>query len=150
MCGYVCSVGFTYSSIISLYCYFWFLFILHLFLRISSPIRMGELEQSKHAKKAHIIEVICAVLLGTVPYFIFALQQEFRITTFPPLYCSGNAAHNFYGTILPTIVVSCASLIMMVITLYKIHVVSCYSFPALHTYIATMYVYIHHDKITIS
>jgi len=86
---------------------------------------MGQLEQSKHAKRIHTIEVICAVLLGTVPYLVFALQQEFHITTFPPVYCGGSAAHNFYGSILPTVVVSCASLIMMVITLYKIHVVSC-------------------------
>ena len=120
----ICSVGFSYYSITSLYCYFWLLYTLHLFLRVSSPIRMVQLEQSKHAGKFHIFEVTCAVLLGTIPYIIFASRQEFHIATFPPFYCGANPTQNFYSSILPTVVVSCASLIMMVIMLYKIHVVS--------------------------
>ena len=119
-------VGFTFSSFISLYCCFWFLFTLHLFLRISNPIRMSRFERSKHAKKVHIIEVVCVVLLTTVPKFVFAVRQEFRIVTFPPTICGASPTRNFYGNILPTIVVSCATLIMMVIILYNIHIVSCY------------------------
>ena len=86
---------------------------------------MVQLEQSKHAIKFHIIEVMCAVLLGTIPYIAFALRQEFHIVTFPPFYCGAGPTQNFYGSILPTVVVACASLIMMVIVLYKIHIVSC-------------------------
>ena len=85
---------------------------------------MAKLEQSKHAKKVHVIEVVCAVLVATTPKLFSAVQQEYHITIFPPPYCSASPAYVFYGTILPTVVVSCATLIMMVIILYNIHVVS--------------------------
>ena len=117
-------VGFTIFAITSLYCYFWFLYTLHLFLRVTNPIRMIKLEQLKYSRMIHIIEVTIAVLLGTVPYICFAINSKFRITTFPPLYCGTHPVYNFYGTILPTILVSCASLIMMLFVLYKIHIVS--------------------------
>ena len=85
---------------------------------------MAKLEQSKHAKKVHVIEVVCAVLVAAIPKLFSAVQQEYRISIFPPLYCSASPAYVFYGTILPTVVVSCATLIMMVIILYYIHIVS--------------------------
>ena len=117
-------VGFVYVSTITLYCYFWFLYTLHLFLRITYPIRMIKLEQSKYARMIHIIEIAIAVLLGTVPYIFFAVNTNFHIGSFPPLYCATGPVHVFYGTILPTILASCASLIMMLFILYKIHIVS--------------------------
>ena len=117
-------VGFIIFAIISLYCYFWFLYTLHLFLRVANPIRMVRLEQSKYSRMIHIAEVTIAVLLGTVPYIFFAIYSKFHITTFPPLYCGANPVYNFYGTILPTVLVSCATLIMMLFVLYKIHIVS--------------------------
>ena len=118
--------GFIIFAITSLYCYFWFLYTLHLFLRVANPIRMIKLEQLKYSKMIHVIEVTTAVLLGTVPYIIFATNSKFHITTFPPLYCGTDPVYNFYGTIVPTVVVSCATLIMMLFVLYKIHVVSCF------------------------
>ena len=117
-------VGFVYITIISLYCYFWFLYTLHLFLRVANPIRMVKLEQSKYSRLIHIIEVAIAVLIGTVPYIFFAVNMNFHIAGFPPHYCATGPVHFFYGTILPTVLASCASLIMMLFMLYKIHIVS--------------------------
>ena len=121
---YVYFVGFIMFAIISLYCYFWFLYTLHLFLRVANPIRMVKLEQSKYSRMIHITEVTIAVLLGTVPYIFFAIYSKFHIATFPPLYCGTDPVYYFYGTILPTVLVSCATLIMMLFVLYKIHIVS--------------------------
>ena len=124
--NYLCIhfVGFTYYAITSLYTYFWLLYTLHLFLRIASPLRMTKLEQSKYAKTVHTIEITFVVLLATVPYIAIALQHRLHIATFPPLYCAAGPRENFYGSIVPTILASCASLVMMVIMLYKIHIVS--------------------------
>ena len=122
---YICLVGFTYYSITSLYAYFWLLYTLHLFLRIASPLRMAQLEQSKHAQIIHSIEITFVVLLATVPYIVFASQEQFHIVSFPPLYCGAGPSQNFYSNIVPTILATCASLIMMVIMMYKIHIVSC-------------------------
>ena len=85
---------------------------------------MVKLEQSKYARLIHITEVAIAVLLGTVPYIFFAVYSRFHIVVFPSLYCGADPVYNFYGTILPTVLVYCASLIMMLFVLYKIHIVS--------------------------
>ena len=119
-----CSIGFTYHTVVSLYGYFWFLYTLHLFLRVANPMLMIKLERLKHAKKIHIVEVALAVLLGTVPNIVFAISSRFHIVTFPPLFCGAAPEYNFYGIIVPTIVVYCATLIMMLFVLYKIHIVS--------------------------
>ena len=125
--NYLCIhyVGFIYFSIICLYTYFWLLYTLHLFLRIASPLRITKLEQTKYAKTVHTIEITFVVLLAIVPYIAIALQHKFHIATFPPLYCAAGPRENFYGAIVPTVLASCASLVMMVIILYKIHIVSC-------------------------
>ena len=107
-----------------MYCYFWFLYTLHLLLRITKPLLMLRLEQSNHAKKVHIVEVTVAVLVATVPYIVFFVNSDFHISTFPPLYCGAGPTHNFYGVIVPTVVVYCVTLIMMLFVLYKIHIVS--------------------------
>ena len=85
---------------------------------------MIKLEQSKYARVTHIIEVAIAVLLGTVPYIFIAANSRFHIGIFPPLYCGADPVYSFYATILPTVLVYCASLIMMLFMLYKIHIVS--------------------------
>ena len=123
---YIHFIGFTYFTVISIYCYFWFLYTLHLFLRVAHPVVMVQLEQSKYARTIHIIEVTLVVLLGTVPNIVFSIHSEFHIITFPPIYCGADPEHNFYSTIVPTILVCCATLIMMLFVLYKIHIVSCY------------------------
>ena len=85
---------------------------------------MLQLEQSDHAGKIHVVEVMVAVLVATVPYIVFLINSDFRISTFPPLYCGAGPTHNFYGLIVPTVVVYCITLIMMLFVLYKIHIVS--------------------------
>lgn len=86
---------------------------------------MAQLEQSKNRRKVYIFEVAFMVLLGTVPYIVFAVKSDFHISNFPPLYCGAGPVHNFYGTIVPTVLTCCTSLIMMLFVLYNIHTVSC-------------------------
>ena len=86
---------------------------------------MIHLENSKHSRKVHITEVTIAVLLATIPYVIFAARSEFHISLLPGVNCGAGPVHSFYGLIMPTVLVYCSSLIMMLFVLYKIHLVSC-------------------------
>ena len=118
-------VGFAYLTIINLYCYFWFLFTLNLFLRVTSPLKMNQFEQSSRAKKIHITEVIAVVVLATIPYIVLAVNSDIHFAVYPPFFCTAEPEHNFYGYIIPTVLVICVTLILMLFVLYKIHLVSC-------------------------
>ena len=141
MCVYF--VGLTYFTIVALYCYFWFLYTLHLFLRVVYPMKMIKLEKSKHLRKLYVVEITFAVLLAVLPNIVFAINLDFRITTFPPFLCMANPNNVFYGTIIPTIMACCATLMMMLFILYNIHIVSCYHiWLKLHTQLLQHILYI--------
>lgn len=86
---------------------------------------MIRFENSKHSRKIHITEVTIAVLLATIPYVILAAKSEFRIGVLPAVFCGAGPVYNFYGLVIPTVIVYCSSLIMMLFVLYKLHLVSC-------------------------
>ena len=77
-----------------------------------------------HSIKIHIIEVTCVFIVGTVPYIAFAGASKNRIGSFPPRGCSGDAVYSFYSLVIPTVILSCSSLVMMLVILYNIHIVS--------------------------
>ena len=77
-----------------------------------------------HSIKIHIIEVTCVFIVGTVPYIVFASASKNRIGSFPPRGCSGDAVYSFYSLVVPTVILSCSSLVMMLVILYNIHIVS--------------------------
>ena len=85
---------------------------------------MTQFEQSSRAKKIHITEVIVVVLLATIPYVVIAVNSDFRFAVFPPFFCTAEPVYNFYGYIIPTVVVICVTLILMLFVLYTIHLVS--------------------------
>jgi len=116
--------GFVGYSALVLYSLFWFIFILHLFLKVTFPFQSIKLDKSEHSNKYHIVEVVCAVIMGTVPYITFAATSKFQNVNFPPYLCGASPAYNFYGTIIPTILVNCVNLILMLFVIYKIHKVS--------------------------
>ena len=120
---YTCTLyaGCLAFSAIMLYSLFWFIFIVHLFLKVTFPFQSIKLDKSEHSKKYHIIEVVCALIVGTVPNITFAATSKFQFTTFPPYSCGTGPAYNFYGTIVPTILVNCVNLILMLLVVYKIH-----------------------------
>jgi len=116
--------GFISLSGIVLYSCFWFIFILHLFIRVTFPLQSIRLDKSDNSRKYHIIEIICALIIGTVPYIAFAGTYKFQTINFPPSYCVAEPTYHFYGTIVPTVVVNCINLILMLFVLYKIRKVS--------------------------
>ena len=114
-------LGAVVSSEIVLYSYFWFIYVCHLALRILFPMKSATLYNSR---TIYIAEVLCVVSIATVPSIISAVLSKYRISTFPPTQCENDGALYFYVTIVPVMIVVCFGVIMILLTLYKIHTVS--------------------------
>ena len=76
------------------------------------------------AGKFYYFEIGLFTLIGTLPYIVLASLSEFVITQFPPRFCTLSAEGNFYGIILPTVVINCTTLIILLLVLYHVHMVS--------------------------
>ena len=124
MLVFLIDIGFVWTSGIVVYGFFWFLFIFHLALKILSPLKSSKLDNSDHSRRIHTIEIVTAMIIGIIPYIVFAGTSKYQFARFPPFYCLYNSTYIFYGTILPTLIPGCVGLILMLFVLYKIHIVS--------------------------
>jgi len=91
---------------------------------VARPFHSRYISVWHNSKAVHIIEFTCAFLLGTAPNVFAAVTSQFQIVNFPPLSAGVANPFYFYGVLLPNIVVTCIALILMLCTLYKIHIVS--------------------------
>ena len=117
-------IGFVWTSGIVVYGFFWVLYVFHLTLRLVYPLKAAKLNNSAYGRKIYALEVLIVVVIGTVPYIVFASTSTYQISRFPPVYCSYNTTYHFYGTYIPTLIIGCAGLILMLLVLYKLHIVS--------------------------
>ena len=118
------STGLIATSTVVLYCAVWCLYIFHLLLKLVFPIWSTAIYNSTHSMKIHIIELTCVFIVGTVPYIAFASASKNQFGSLPPRGCSGDAVYSFYSLVIPTVILSCSSLVMMLVILYNIHIVS--------------------------
>ena len=93
-------------------------------MMVARPFHSRYISVWQNSKTVHIIEFSCAVLIGTIPNIVAAVVSKFQIVNFPPLFAGPSKPFYFYGVLLPNLVVTCVDLILMLCTLYKIHVVS--------------------------
>ena len=108
-----------------LYCYFWLLYTFHLALKIFYPLKSAKLFNSRYSKAVYIIAVLIGFFIATAPPIVSAGLSNYEIVTFPPVQCgNSNRAYFFYASVVPIMTTICASMILMLLTLYKIHVVS--------------------------
>ena len=91
---------------------------------VARPFHSRYISMWQSSKTVHIIEFSCAVLIGTIPNVVAAATSQFSLTSFPPLFAGSDGLFHFYGIILPNLMVIGVDLILMLCTLYKIHVVS--------------------------
>ena len=91
---------------------------------MAHPFHSNYISVWQDSKIIHIIELTCAFLLGITPNVIAAVTSQFQLVNFPPLFAGVNKSYFCYGVLLPNIVVTGVDLILMLCTLYKIHVVS--------------------------
>jgi len=102
----------------------WFVYILHLYLTLIYPLKTSQINKVLSSRVTHITEVVAVFTIVTAPNIYFLATSQYQIVTFPPMLCAAGANVNFYGIIFPTVVINCASLITMLLVLYKIHSVS--------------------------
>ena len=105
-----------------MYSIYWLLYAFHLYVKLAYPFSM--LFDSWHrTKKFCYFEIGFFTFIGTLPYIVLASLSEFGITHFPPVLCAIRFEGSFYGIVLPTVVVDCTTLIILLLILYHIHMV---------------------------
>ena len=119
------SAGFVMVTGTRLYSLFWLLYTCHLALRITYPLKSFEMVNSNYNRAMYITEVLIALLIATAPSVVSIGLSNYGIVTFPPIQCGcTNRTYLFYTMVLPIAFVVCACGTLMLLTLYKIHMVS--------------------------
>ena len=106
-----------------MYAYFWLLYICHLALHIFYPLKSAKILNSDYKRVIYIVEFTIIFVIGTTPSIVGATLSYYEILFFPPTQCGSNDAFRFYEIILPIMICVIACGILMLLTLYKIHVV---------------------------
>ena len=120
---YFC-IGFLISSGITLCSCFWFLYVCHLALRMLFPLKSAKLFNSDYSRAIYIAEILLVLLIATIPSIVSAGLSNYKINTFPPTMCRSYGELHLYDTVIPVMSTSCFSMILMILALYKIHLVS--------------------------
>ena len=107
-----------------MYSVYWLLYAFHLYMKVARPQYSMLLDSWHCTKKFYYFEVGLFTAIGTVPYMVLAGLSKFEITHFPPTFCFLNSTGSFYGFILPTIIVNCATMIILLLVLYHVNTVS--------------------------
>lgn len=107
-----------------MYSVYWLMYAFHLYMKVAHPDYSMLFDSWHRTKKFYYFEIGFFTIIGTLPYIILAGLSEFQIVQFPPLFCGLSAVGNFYGIVLPTIVVNCATVVILLLVLYHVHIVS--------------------------
>ena len=107
-----------------MYSMFWFVYILHLYLTLIYPLKTSRVNKVLTSRVTHVIEMAAVIIIVTAPNIYFLATSQYQIIKFPPLFCGAGVNVNFYGVIFPTVGINCASLIMMLLVLQRMHGVS--------------------------
>ena len=106
-----------------MYAYFWLLYISHLALKIIYPLKSAKLFNSEYSRIIYIVEFIFIFVIGITPSIVSAVHSHYEILFLPPTRCGANDTTSFYEVILPSMICMSVAGILMLLTLYKIHVV---------------------------
>ena len=118
-------VGSLAASLIVIYSYFWLLFVCHLALKVFYPLKSAKFFNSDHSRIIYIAEILIVFLIGTIPSIILAtVGSNYGVIGFPPIYCALNSTYRFYVIFTPVLVTNCASGILMLLVICRLHLVS--------------------------
>ena len=117
------SVGCLVTSGFVVYAYFWLWYICHLALNIIFPLKAAKLHNSGYRRIIIIVELSFILVIGTTPSIVSAGLSYYEILSFPPTQCGSNGAIRFYEVILPIMICITICGLLMLLTLYKLHVV---------------------------
>ena len=120
---YFC-IGFLISTGTALYGYFWFLYVCHLALRMLFPLKSAKFFNSDYSRAIYIAEILLVLLIATIPSIVSAGLSKYKISSFPPTMCRSYGELHLYDTVIPIMSTLCFTIILMLLVLYKIHLVS--------------------------
>ena len=109
-----------------MYSLFWLIYIVRLLLVLMYPLPSSQVYKLIRNRKIQIMEIACVFIVSVTPNIVLIANSQFYITTYPPVHCGASIEITFYGSVIPTMSINFASLIVMLFVLYKIHDVSHY------------------------
>ena len=126
MCSYIMyfCIGFLISSGLTLCSCFWSLYVCHLALRMLFPLKSAKLFNSDYSRAIYIAEILFVLLIATIPSIVSAGLSKYKISSFPPTMCRSSGELHLYDTVIPIMSTLCFTIILMLLVLYKIHLVS--------------------------
>ena len=126
LCTYiVLFVGSVVLSALIAIIYFCLLYYCHLAIKVFYPMKSAKIFNSEYSRTLYIAEVVIVILFATVPQIVFALVgSSYNMIEFPPLYCAYTPERRIYGYTIPVLVGNGASVIIMLLVIYRLHMVS--------------------------
>ena len=122
---YICtSVGCLVTAGLVILSYFWLLYICHLALKIFYPMKSSKLINSDYSRTIYIAGFLLIIFIGVAPSVITAAYSNYKIVRFPPTQCGTTGAYRFYEIIVPVMISVALSQILLLLIIYKIHMVS--------------------------
>ena len=121
---FVCVGSVTISGAV-IYGYLWLLFVCHLALKVFYPLKSAKLFTSNYSKIIYITGIVIILLIGALPPFVLATgSSNYRIISFPPIYCGVDSAYRIYVLVIPILISNGTMTILMSLVVYKLHMVS--------------------------
>ena len=118
-------LGTILSSGSIVYGYLWNLYVVHLAIKLFFPIKSSKLFKSDHSRKIFITEVVIVFIVGSVPSILIAtVGPHYEIVTYPSLHCQSDGVSLLLVSVFPNLIVSFISHTLILLILYKLHVVS--------------------------
>lgn len=117
-------IGCLVTSGFVVYAYIWLLYIIHLAICMFYPLKSAKFFSSDYKRIIYIVELLLIFVIGTTPSIVDAIPSNYKILYFPPTLCGNSDGVRFYKVVLPIMICVTIGGILMLLTLYKIHVVS--------------------------
>ena len=94
------------------------------------PLKSVKLFDSGYSRIVYIAEVFIALLIATAPSIVNLGFSSYGIITYPPILYGNSNVYYFYLSVIPimTVIAMYICGILMLLTLYKVHMVKSYAF----------------------
>ena len=135
---FIIPVGTIISSGANVYSYLWNLYVVHLAIKLFYPIKSFKLFNSDHSRKIFIAEVVIVFIVGSVPSILIAtVGPNYQIVTNPPIYCGSDGVPLLLVSVFPNLIVSFISHTLILLILYKLHIVRITKIDGVIIYVRT-------------
>ena len=100
------------------------MYVSHLALKVFYPMRSAKLSSSEYRRIIYITEVLIALLIGIIPAIVLAAGSNYRIISFPPIFCAGDLRYRIYVVVIPVLLTNSIMIILMLLIVHRLHTVS--------------------------